>query len=159
MPPEIRNALDAWAQAAAILPDRMDSSLARVMLVAIGLQESLLIHRRQIGGPARGLWQFERGGGVRGVLAHHATKTLAESLCRHFVVPSDQHSVYNALEHNDPLAAGFARLNLWWMPAPLPRICDEAGAWEHYIEAWRPGKPHLRTWSANYRAAVEAVTS
>ena len=28
------------------------------MLLAIGLQESRFVHRRQIGGPACGFWQF-----------------------------------------------------------------------------------------------------
>ena len=51
------------------------------MLLAIGLQESRLTHRRQIGGPARGLWQFERGGGVAGVLRHAASRDHALSVC------------------------------------------------------------------------------
>src|SRR5690606_35531315 len=54
----------------ALLPSRMDSDRATVMLLAIGLQESRFEHRRQIKGPARGFWQFERGGGVRGVMTH-----------------------------------------------------------------------------------------
>lgn len=48
-----------------LLPS-MDSVRARMMLLAIGLQESRFEHRRQLGnGPARGFWQFESGGGVR----------------------------------------------------------------------------------------------
>lgn len=46
----------------------MDSTEARVMLLAIGLQESRFINRFQIvqgkpgaKGPARGFWQFEQG--------------------------------------------------------------------------------------------------
>src|SRR6185312_10462500 len=48
--------------ALATLPPEMDSSQARVMLLAIALQESGLRTREQDGGPARGLWQFERNG-------------------------------------------------------------------------------------------------
>jgi hypothetical protein len=45
--------------AAKLLPF-MDSPKARVLSAAIGHQESRFIHRRQINGPARGFWQFER---------------------------------------------------------------------------------------------------
>jgi len=39
-----------------LLPDRMDSAKARVMLLAIGLQESRFTYTHQIGGPAHGYW-------------------------------------------------------------------------------------------------------
>ncbi|MCV6902125.1 MAG: hypothetical protein NTT76_05400, partial [Achromobacter xylosoxidans] len=57
--------------ALALLPAGMDTQAAHVMLLAIGLQESRFTHRQQIGGPARGFWQFEKGtrasrGGVWG---------------------------------------------------------------------------------------------
>ena len=56
-----------------LLPARMESAEATVMLLAIGLQESRLEHRRQIKGPARSFWQAEKGGGmVHGVLRHPA---------------------------------------------------------------------------------------
>ncbi|WP_322786536.1 hypothetical protein [Advenella kashmirensis] len=48
-----------------LLPARMDSAQARVMLLAIGLQESRFTHTHQIGGPAHGYWQFESGGGTK----------------------------------------------------------------------------------------------
>ncbi|WP_199533145.1 hypothetical protein [Thiopseudomonas alkaliphila] len=64
----IQTAIDP---ALALLPARMKSKKAVVMMLAIGLQESRFIHRRQIKGPARGFWQFEKGGGVYGVLNHH----------------------------------------------------------------------------------------
>lgn len=48
-----------------LLPAKMESPQAVVMLLTIGLQESLFEHRRQLGnGPARSFWQMERGGGV-----------------------------------------------------------------------------------------------
>src|SRR5699024_10369063 len=53
--------------ALSLLPAVMDTHQARVMLLAIALQESDLAYREQIGGPAHGLWMFERGGGVKGV--------------------------------------------------------------------------------------------
>lgn len=48
---EIRAA--AIAPALALLPARMSSPQAEAMLLAIGLQESCLVHRRQHNGPAR----------------------------------------------------------------------------------------------------------
>ena len=48
----------AVGQALALLPSAMDTPQAHCMLLAIGLQESRFVHRRQIGGPACGFWQF-----------------------------------------------------------------------------------------------------
>ena len=45
---------DAVRPALALLPAAMNTPQARCMLLAIGLQESRFVHRRQIGGPARG---------------------------------------------------------------------------------------------------------
>jgi hypothetical protein len=136
---------------------RFDSPEARVMLLAIGLQESRFAHRRQIGGPARGLWQFERGGGVAGVLRHPSSKVLAADACRDHCVKPTAAAVYGHLEHDDVLAAKFARLLLWTDPRPLPALGDVEGAWRYYIRNWRPGKPHRHTWNALYADALEAV--
>ena len=75
--------------ALSMLPATMDTPKARVMLLAIALQESGLAHRVQVGGPAHGLWQFERGGGVKGVLRCHTTREHARALCakRHVSKP------------------------------------------------------------------------
>ena len=54
----------AIAPALALLPARMSSREAEIMLLAIGLQESLFVPRRQMGnGPARSFWQGELGVG------------------------------------------------------------------------------------------------
>ena len=42
---------DAVRPALALLPAAMNTPQARCMLLAIGLQESRFVHRRQIGGP------------------------------------------------------------------------------------------------------------
>ena len=56
-----------------LLPERMRTDQAKVMLLAIGLQESRFVHRRQIGGPARGFWQFEDGrlSGLAGLITYN----------------------------------------------------------------------------------------
>src|SRR5699024_4138532 len=124
-----------------LLPDRMTSDEARVMLGATALQESGLVTRQQYGGPAHGLWQFERGGSVKGVLKHHATRGHARALCAKCHVTPTAPAVYEALLRDDVLAAGFARLLLRTDPHTLPALGDEAGAWGLYLRTWRPGKP------------------
>lgn len=146
------------------LPDRMDTPEARVMLIAIGLQESRFQHRRQLvgspprpTGPATGFWQFERGGGIVGVLQHGASRDHARTLCAARGVEPVSQSVWQALQHDDVLAAGFARLLLWTDPFSLPKLGDVNGAWDLYIRTWRPGKPHRSTWGAFYAQALGLV--
>lgn len=147
-------------RALSLLPAKMDTPQARVMLVAICLQESNLAHRWQVlsggrKGAARGLAQFERGGGVYGVLNHVASRNYAKSVCHLRGVPATVGAVYEALETDDILAVAFARLLLWTDPKRLPDDMD--AAWDLYIRCWRPGKPHKNRWSANYLKAMAVV--
>lgn len=139
------------------LPAVMRSREATALLLAIGLQESAFKHRRQIGGPARGFWQFEKGGGVYGVLNHHMTRTLAADICIKRGIRSDSTSVYSKLDQDDILAAAFSRLLLWTDPWSLPELGDAQAAWDLYIRTWRPGKPHRHTWDALYQQALKAA--
>ena len=140
----------------ALLPAKMDSKLARILMLAIGLQESRFLHRRQIGnGIARGYWQFERGGGVKGVMEHPASSALAREVCKARGVPFDRQAVYEALEHDDLLACCFARLLLWTDPKPIPDNADDA--YGLYLRVWRPGKAKPATWPDFYRQAQKAV--
>ena len=143
--------------ALALLPARMKSKKAVVMMLVIGLQESRFIHRRQIKGPARGFWQFESGGGVRGVLNFHSTHDLAKHIALERIGTADRVAIYNTLERDDVLAAAFARLLLWTDPRSLPELGDAQAAWNLYMRTWRPGKPHRHTWDALYQQALKAV--
>jgi hypothetical protein len=152
------------SQALALLPQQMDSAAARVMLVAIGLQESRLTARRQLVGnppkpvgPAAGLWQFERGGGCAGVLTHQASRYWQHHVCANRGVPATTHALWSALQHDDVLAAATARLLLFTDPKLLPELDDEMGAWRLYLRTWRPGKPHLHTWAEFHRLARAVV--
>lgn len=136
---------------------RLDSPEARVMLLAIGLQESRFEHRVQIGGPARGFWQFEHFGGVVGVLSHPASKKRARDVCAARCVEPVSHKVYRLLAEDDILACAFARLLLWTDPHPLPKKGDVRGAWDYYLRNWRPGRPHRKTWDALYARALEEL--
>lgn len=146
------------------LPERFDSPEARVMLLAIGHQESGLTERVQRPirpgahhGPARGLWQFESGGGVVGVMRHRASATRARDICTRRGVKLDAHEIHAALAEDDILACVFARLLLFTDPEPLPGIGARLTAWDYYLRNWRPGRPHPNRWAMGYDRAVETV--
>jgi hypothetical protein len=143
-----------------LLPGEMGSPGAAQMLLAIGLQESRFAHRRQIGGPARGYWQFEAGGGTRGVLSHQASSVLAVAMLRRLGYSPDLGfaGVHAVLEHNDILACVFARLLLWTLPVPLPAPDAGDEGWRQYMAAWRPGKPHPETWAMHWIQAARGRT-
>lgn len=159
------------AEALSLLPAKMTSPQAELMLLAIGLQESELKYRRQHGnGPARCLWQAEQDGGmVAGLLGFHNqdVQDLAHGLCAVRGVPGQPRAVWEAIEHDDVLAAGLARLLLYTDPARLPGLGDEEGAWLLYLRTWRPGaftrgtaakRAELRQkWARKYAQALEAV--
>ena len=139
-----------------LLPEKMDTPEARVMLLAIGMQESRFLHRKQINGPARGFFQFEEGGGVRGVLKHPSTKRIIQDVIFKLGIGADE--CYNCLSEDDDLAAAFARLLLSTDPKPLPSLTSDPGeSWDYYMRTWRPGKPHRETWDAFLLHAREVV--
>lgn len=145
----IRPALDE-------LPPLPRPERAEQLLLTIAGVESGWLHRRQLGdGPARGLWQFERGGGVAGVLQHRATAALAAAALRRRQIPAAPDAAWRALEHDDVLAAIFARLLLLSDQAPLPG--DVVAGREVYLRTWRPGKPcsAAKWWETWSLAAAE----
>lgn len=149
-----------------LLPHQMHTPEARVMIYAIGLQESRFEHRRQLIkkggqllplGPAKGWFQFERGGGCKGVVEHPASRYWMHHVCQARGVAFNATAIWNAIEHDDVLAAAAARLLLFTDPRKLPALGDEAGAWNLYMRTWRPGKPHRATWPALYAEALAEV--
>lgn len=143
----------------ALLPPALASPAATAFVLAIGLQESRFLARRQIRGPARGFWQFEPGG-VAGVLAHASTAALADravfTLC-YAALRVDVPGLCEALADNDVLAFVFARLLLATIPDPLPRRGDTEIAWEQYGRTWRPGIPRRVSWDDCCHTAWEIV--
>lgn len=149
----------ALGPALKLLPPAMDTPEARAMVVAICLQESKLQHRHQVGGPAHGYAQFEAGGGVRGVLAHAASKSHARAVLTalDYASDADVQACYAAIEHNDILAAAFARLLLWTLPDKLPNQDSPDIGWKQYLKAWRPGKPHPESWDEYFNQAWDII--
>lgn len=137
-----------------LLPVKMDSPLARVILAAIGYQESGYQVRIQYGnGPARSYWQFEKGG-IKGVMLHAASVRLAVSVCEARGVEFNSSAIWKAMETDDVLGAAFARLLMYTDPFPLPDTAEEA--WEMYAKRlWRPGKPHPDKWPQSWAFGLE----
>jgi hypothetical protein len=130
---------------------------AEVMLLAIAGQESNLEHRFQVHGPARGYWQFERGGGLAGVLSHKATSMIMHEALDALAIDKGYEAVWAALPYSELLQVTAARCLLWTDPQPLPEVGDEQLAWAYYLRCWRPGKPRCDDWTTHYRAALQAV--
>jgi hypothetical protein len=118
------------------------------LMYAIGFQESRFLYRRQRGGPARGFWQFEKGG-IEAVLGHKTTGDIARDImCNMCMFDADADYIIQAIEYNDVLAAVFARLLLFTSPKLIPTFCmaNKDELWQYYLETWRPGKPRYETW-------------
>lgn len=145
--------------ALSLLPPKMDSDAARVQMLAITLQEADATHRVQLGGgPAMGLFMFEEGGGVKGVMQHPMSRDYARAVCASRRQPFLRRSIWEALRRDDILAAAFARLLLWTDFQPLPGVdAPAAEGWACYLRNWRPGKPRPEHWDANHAAARAQV--
>lgn len=131
-------------------------------LLTVMQQESRLQHRAQIGssagkpGPARGWGQFERGGGVKGVMTHPNSAARAKALCEYLGVNWIDWDIWRCLEGHDTLAVGFSRLLLWTDSHKIPTT--EQAAWDCYAKRlWRPGKPHPQTWPAYWRISGDVI--
>jgi hypothetical protein len=130
---------------------------AEVMLLAIAGQESNLAHRFQISGPARGFWQFERGGGLAGVMSHKATAKIMHDALDELGIGTGYEAAWAALPYSELLQVTAARCLLLSDPKPLPPLEDEQLAWAYYLRNWRPGRPHSDAWTTHYRAALAAT--
>jgi hypothetical protein len=141
----------------------MDSTEARRFMLAIALQESGLKHRRQVSadgsenGPASSFWQFEKNGGCRGVITHRTTAPIMRQVCADFNVEPTALTLWEAMRYQDIVAACAARLLILTLPTPMPKTAPDA--WEQYLDAWRPGKPHPATWAGHWATADAAVTA
>lgn len=131
------------------------SASARVLVMAIAGQESRWAARMQIGGPAHSYWQFEKGGGVAGLF--RATPRQLGTVCAALDIVYDIDIVYEAMIYNDTLACAMARLLLWSDAAPLPDYWDKAAGWQYYLRCWRPGMPHVESWSGIHDQAMAAA--
>lgn len=150
-----------------LFPAAWNSIEARLLIGAIDMQETKFTTRRQIirwasdgkpvFGPAVSFGQFEQGGGIKGVMTHPASSYYAKELCRLRGIGIGARDVWVAMQTDDVLGYGFARLLLRTDPKPLPRIGDVAAAYACYNELWRPGVKRPNDWPDSYAAAVKGV--
>jgi len=149
-----------------LLPESLRSNEAKAFLVAICLQESQLVRRRQMaGGPAHSFLQFELGT-VELVWKHESTKKAASAICDTLSIPKAPLGVFVAMEYHDILACYFGRLLLMTVPRPLPIKGDVENSWSEYVRTWRPGavakggesaaRAQMR-WPGNYYDAWRVV--
>jgi hypothetical protein len=130
-----------------------------VLLLAIALQESDLVYRRQKhSGPARSFWQIEPPTACDCCERYEPSQLLRMDLFTTWpgIVPVD---FYNSLEYNDNLACAVAAGLLYLCPMLLPILGQQEVSWHYYLKAWRPGKPRPYAWPHNYRRAMEAWTA
>lgn len=162
--PASKNVLSIVARAAQFWRPTWNTPESRAILVAISGQEAGFTAVAQVlsgggKGPARGLWQFERAGGVRGVLTHRVSKPHIERICATLGYKVDERTLWQALERDDVLACCFARLLLLTDPNPLPPAIQASysRAWSIYNSNWRPGKPHPNRWPNNWAIALATI--
>lgn len=146
-----------------LLPARMYSKPAKLMMLAIGYQESKFATRCQVlnggrRGAGRGYPMFEPNG-IRGVMNHPKTAQLVYALCHERDCECDLQAIYARVETDDILAFGLARLLLWTDAKPLPAVDDEHGAWDLYLRTWNPGKPRPKDWPESHALARAEVLS
>lgn len=140
---------------------KLDSLPARNIMLSIALQESGLRHRRQVdsngvgNGPAVSFWQFEQGGGCKGVLFHPASAQRMRLVCSEQGIVATPAALWEAMKTNDILGAAAARLLLYTLPNKLPMASVDG--WNQYVAAWRPGKPKPDTWANNWETAGRVV--
>lgn len=150
-----------------LFSDYLMDKNAQAMLIAIGLQESDFLHRRQLigrnrnwweslKGPASGFWQFEKIG-IRGVIEHHRAGPMFKKVCDTLGYPMDVNVIHKAIVHNDILAVALARCLLWTVPEKLPGVGEALDGWNQYLSAWRPGKPSPVRWEERYIKAWDIV--
>lgn len=137
-----------------VTTSQVATSSAKILLLAIALEESNLQHRQQIKGPARSFWQFERIG-IEGVVSRKTNKEILSKLN----YPTLTNTIYTQLLTNDQLGCILARLLLLSDPNPLPepKYSEITNAYNYYLKNWRPGKKSPASWKTNWPLAIEVA--
>lgn len=156
-----------------LLPENLRTIDARVLLYATSTQENPTRSPRQIirkdgklqpVGPAGGDYQFEKTGGIRGLVNFKSPRLqgMLADVCKARGVAVNVDALFDAIQTDPILAAALARLLYFTDSAPLPKAGDEQNAWNTYLRTWRPGAYEwdpvgLRAkWSESYRAGMAA---
>lgn len=140
---------------------------ADCLSMGIKIQESGLTAVRDQGdpaitGPATGLWQFEKGGGIWEVLNSPKIAPIFIDLCGRAGVRAEADTVWRffTTAASDQLAAAAARLVMYLDPSALPPATVEGGqaALAYYLRRWRPAKNDKREQDFLMKAWPAAVS-
>jgi len=126
---------------------------AECILLAIGLQESAFLTRRQDHGPAHGFWQFETEA-VKDFVDNGEERLQQAVINTGLRLVSAELYTGITTADGDQAACIMARDLIFRDPAALPNIGDLNHAWHYYIRNWRPGKPSFNRWEHSYARAV-----
>lgn len=157
----------------ALLPEALRTIDAKVQLYATSIQENPTRAPRQLIkkdgklqpiGPAAGDYQFEKTGGIRGLLNFKSDRlqSMLRSVCAVRQVPQTADSLFDGIQRDPILAAALARLLYFTDSGALPKAGAEQYAWDVYLRTWRPGayerdpKGLRNKWAQSYAEAVKA---
>lgn len=157
----------------ALLPEPLRTIDAKVQLYATSIQENPTRAPRQLIkkdgtlqpiGPAAGDYQFEKTGGVRGLLNFKSDRlqSMLRSVCTARRVPQTPDGLFDAIQRDPILAAALARLLYFTDLGALPKAGAEQYAWDVYLRTWRPGayerdpKGLRAKWTKSYAEAMKA---
>jgi hypothetical protein len=127
---------------------------AEELLLATSAQESHLgAYRRQIHGPALGIFQVEPATFhdlTSGFLPRHPR------LEQQVVALANGKYTSTEMINNDPFAIAIARVLYWRAPEPLPKATDLEGLWNLYKKRWNTplGSATKDQFYANYKRFV-----
>lgn len=157
----------------ALLPEPLRTIDAKVQLYATSVQENPTRAPRQLIkkdgklqpiGPAAGDYQFEKTGGIRGLVNFKSARLqqMLSEVCKARKVAVNVDALFDAIQVDPVLAAALARLLYFTDAAVLPKAGAEQYAWGVYLRTWRPGAYErdpegLRAkWSRSYAEAMKA---
>lgn len=148
-------------------PVRYATPEATCLLTAIALQETGLIHRRQMehvdeASGRYGLGRYQNERPTVALILGHAALDFVRQAVREMDYPLDPVEVHRATADNDLLATVLARGLLVPDPGRVPAAVHDDAArdagWAIYKRVWRPGRERPETWDRNWHLAVEATT-
>lgn len=156
----------------ALLPDTLRSIDAKVQVYATSIQENPTRVPRQLikkdgnlqpVGPAAGDYQFEKTGGIRGLVNFKSPRLqqMLDHVCAERMWGKNEDTLFGAVQVDPILAAALARLLYFTDAGALPKAGAEQYAWDVYLRTWRPGayerdpKGLRAKWSKSYAEAMK----
>jgi len=131
-------------------------------IIAVSMQESGLVTRRQFGGgPARGYLQFEQYGVILDIVTRRNGSRFARmfnlTLNEYMTLKETATELYVAVEYNDILGVMMMIDKYRLDHISIANDTTDDQRWDAYIKTWAPGKPRREHWGISCAAARGAV--